>query len=236
MAIAPCRIVLFDVDQTLLHTGGAGSYAMTLTLAEMFGLQDALAGISIAGRSDIAIMRDVLERHVLLNGDFAATLSRFKTVYLQHLTRALSEFRGYVLAGVPELLQELTAVPGVYLGLATGNFRRAALLKLDHYRVTIPLLGGGFGEDGAERERIVAAAIARVCARTGVHRDRAVVYVVGDTPGDVRAARANGAVAVAVATGQFDVESLRAAGAEIVLPDLTHAVGCKGIFENSAAL
>lgn len=225
------RIVLFDIDQTLLHTGGAATQAMNLAFAELFGIEAALTGISMAGRSDTAILSDALMRHGLYDGDFPATLTRFEAVYLSYLERTLHECKGRVLAGARELLQDLEAIPGLHLGLATGNFRRAALLKLRHYEITTPFLAGGFGEDGAERHQLVAAAIARTCYRAGIRADEAGIYVIGDTPSDITAAKANAAIAVGVATGSYTAEALAAAGADLVLPDLTHAAAFLQVLE-----
>jgi len=117
-----------------------------------------------------------------------------------------------VLPGVPELLAGLQATPEASLGLATGNFREAARLKLGRFGLYDLFLAGGYADDSEDRAELVAVAIERLAEASGGHGPREV-YVIGDTPLDIAAAQANGARSVAVATGFFTVDELAAAGA-----------------------
>lgn len=215
------HIVLFDIDNTLLFTGGAGMRAMALAFRELFGVEDGFAGIPYAGRTDIAILRDALARHGLLDSRFEQRLSSFRERYHHHLANTLPQTQGQVMPGVPELLDALRAMPNVFLGLATGNFRRAAFMKLAHYRLAQFFNDGAFGDDAEERAALVALAVERVAAAAGQARRWCRAYMIGDTPLDVAAAREAGIQAVGVATGSYSLQELEQAGADLVLPDLS---------------
>jgi phosphoglycolate phosphatase-like HAD superfamily hydrolase len=215
------RLFLFDVDNTLLNSGGAGAKAMTLAFQGLFGVADAFAGIEYTGRSDIAIFRDAALAHGLdVDGEFSELLARFQDTYIRLLPQALRQTQGWVMPGMPEVLATLDATPGVHLGLATGNFSHSARLKLEYYGLGRFFRAGGFGEDSDERTEIVARAIERLAAEAsdrGPHR----TFVIGDTPLDVAAALANGVTAVGVATGTFSAQALKDAGATLVFPDFS---------------
>jgi phosphoglycolate phosphatase-like HAD superfamily hydrolase len=216
------RLYLFDIDNTLLNSGGAGAKAMTLAFEEIFGVPDAFAGIEYTGRSDIAIFRDAALAHSLdVNGPFPELMDRFRESYFSFLPQTLRQNPGRVMPGMPEVLAALQVTPGAHLGLATGNFSLSARLKLEYYGLQRFFQTGGFGEDSDERAEIVARAIERVAALAadaGPHS----TFVIGDTPLDVAAALANGAVAVGVATGTFSFDALKEAGAGLVFPDFSH--------------
>ena len=220
------RIFLFDIDNTLINSGGAGGWAMNLAFRDLFGIDNGFSGVEFSGRTDSAILRNGLLLHHLPDGDFAALLARFKACYLRHLARTLPQTRGHVLPGVPALLRSLSETEGVRLGLATGNFRRSAMMKLEYCGIRSFFRGGGFGEDSELRSEVVALAIRRLGGRPG---GRYPIYVVGDTPIDVEAAKANGAVAVAVTTGTSSAEELARAGADAVFPDLSDVASVLGV-------
>ena len=220
------KIFLFDIDNTLLNSAGAGSRAMNLAFRDLFNIDNGFEGVEFSGRTDSAIFRDGLLLHRLPDGDFPALLARFRTSYLRHLGRALPERPGRVLPGVPALLRTLSQTEGVRLGLATGNFRRGAMMKLSHYGIRPFFRSGGFGEDSEQRSEVVALAVRRLGSRPG---GRNPVYVIGDTPLDVEAARANAALAVGVATGKNSAEELTRAGADIVFPDLGDVASVLGV-------
>jgi len=146
---------------------------------------------------------------------------RFREAYAPHLQSALfeSDGSGGLMPGVLELLEALSRADGIRMGLGTGNFRGGGELKLRHYGIGdyFPGMPGGFGEDSESRDVVIAMAIERMSNG----RRAARVVVVGDTPHDVTAARANGAVALAVATGRNDAAELAACGADAVMSDLS---------------
>ncbi len=217
------RVILFDVDNTLLYSGGAGSLAMRRVFHRLYGIEDGFRRVEFSGRTDSAILRDAMCLHGLLDGEAAAfprEIVRFQEAYLGLLPLTLHEVEGgRTMPGVPELLAALSARDGAHLGLATGNFRDAAFMKLRHFGLDRYFGRGGFADDAEDRGELVGIAIERVA--DGAAAGPASVWVIGDTPLDIDAARANGARALGVATGPVSVEELRAAGADLALADLS---------------
>ncbi len=213
-------IVLWDIDQTLLHTAGAGRKAMSRAFRELYGVDDAFGRVEVSGRTDSAIFRD----QALLQGFDAERIRRelplFIDAYIPHLEIAMREATGGTLKpGVVAVLAALQRRDDVLQGLGTGNFRRACESKLRHFEIDayFPGFVGGFGEDSEDRHDVIAAGIERL--RDGGDASRLVI--IGDTPNDVSAAKANGAFALAVATGNHSVEDLLACGADAALADLS---------------
>ncbi len=211
-------IVLFDIDNTLLYTGGAGSAAMTAAFAEAYGVADAFAKIEFQGRTDRAIFFDALRLHGLAADapDADAGFGRFLSAYLGHLDDTLAAKQGHLKPGIPRLLDALLA-RGMALGLATGNLRDGAVRKLRHYGLERYFDRGGFGDTTEDRADMVRDAVAAF----GVNGGHPPVYVVGDTPADVTSAKANCVFAVGVATGAYTVDELAEAGADVAFPDLS---------------
>jgi len=218
--VDPTTLVLFDVDGTLLRTGGAGVRAMTRAFEAVFGQPDAFQGIPMAGRTDQAILLDALARAGgRLDGE---GFSAFHRVYVEMLREEIARpwpGKG-TLPGVREVLDALAARPQVALGLVTGNFAEAAAVKLAHFDLARYFPWGAFGDDAREREALVPIALQRAAAHGVPTPPRHRVFVVGDTPSDVACARAAGVRAVGVATGPYDAATIWASGADSVLADL----------------
>ena len=218
------HIILFDVDNTLLYSGGAGSLAMRRAFHELYGIEDAFRRVEYSGRTDWAILRAAMREHnIARDGDdgFRQEMTRFQETYYRLLEGTLHEVTsGRTMPGVAELLAALSERDGVRQGLATGNFRTAAFMKLRHFELDGHLAEGGFGEDAEERGEMVGVAIERLA--DGAKQDAASIWVVGDTPLDVAAARSNGVRALGVATGSSSVEELRDAGADVAVVDLSN--------------
>ena len=216
-------IILFDVDQTLLYSGGAGSLAMRRAFHQLYGIEDGFRRVEFSGRTDWGILRDAMQQHGLggsADEDFREEMRRFQQTYYRLLEPALREVEsGRVMPGVGELLEALAGREGVRMGLGTGNFRQAAFLKLRHFGLDGYLSEGGFGDDAEDRGELIGIAIERV---GGDERgDSRLTWVIGDTPLDIAAAQANGARSLGVATGKDSVEVLLAAGADVALADLS---------------
>lgn len=209
------RVILFDIDNTLLYSGGAGSLAMNLAFSEMFGISDGFARVEFSGRTDRYILQEGLSGHYI-EGGCETHLSEFTRRYYSILPRTLQEREGRLMPGFPELLEALTAGQA-RLGLATGNFSEAARIKLEYYGVDKYFCGGGFGEESVDRAAIVRSAIGRLA--DGARPEE--IMVVGDTPHDVSSALDNGVVGVGVATGNYSAEDLKAAGARLVFADFS---------------
>lgn len=214
---APAAVLLFDIDLTLIDSAGAGREAMNRAFESLYAVARAFDEIPFAGRTDTELIREALDRHGRSDGEAAEAMGPFSEVYASHLAEVLPQRPGRRLPGVRELLCGLAARDDVVLGLATGNLRRGAELKLRHYGLDDLLFEGGFGDDDADRARVVAIGAQRLGFRAGAAAP--VVAVVGDTPRDVSAARANGFLSLAVATGFHDHDTLRSAGADLVLGD-----------------
>lgn len=216
------KLVLFDIDGTLVLTGGAGVRAMTRACDEIVGSSNALHGVAVAGRTDWIILSDALE---LMGRDldaqlFAALRDRYVT-YLREEIQVPGHGVKAVMPGIQALLDDLQARDGVYLGLLTGNFEAGARIKLEYFDLWRYFQCGAFGDDAADRNALVPFAVSR--ARECGVPDLAPpdILVVGDTPHDIACARAVGATPVAVATGMFTTEQLRDSGADIVFRDLS---------------
>lgn len=213
--MTPPRTILFDIDNTLLYTGGAGSHAMNRAFAELFGVDDGFRKIEFSGRTDLFILQSALE-HGEIDGSPHEHVDAFVSAYTRLLPESLAERKGHIMPGFPQLLNKLREA-GARIGLATGNFSEGARLKLEFFELAGHFAGGGFGEVSLDRSEVVAVAIREVA--DGMPPED--VIVVGDTPHDVSAALANGAIGVGVATGNYSVEELRESGAHITFTDFS---------------
>jgi phosphoglycolate phosphatase-like HAD superfamily hydrolase len=190
------HVCLFDIDGTLLASGGAGKAAMEEALRREFDLPRVLDGVPYAGRTDRAIARDLFKVHSI--PDSAANWQRFLLTYLGLLPEALQRHEGRVLPGVSALLQDLRGRGDVALGLLTGNVRDGARLKLSHYALFDHFAFGAFGDAHFDRNDVALEALSVLRAHLGPAKTLTEIWVIGDTPLDVRCARAIGARAVAV--------------------------------------
>lgn len=216
------KLVLFDIDATLVLTGGAGLRAMNRALQEVFGHAEGLDGIPVAGRTDWAILSDAVRRlGRSLDGGLLADLEGRYVANLADEIQHPGTGRKEVLPGIPQILDELERRDDVFLGLVTGNFEAGARVKLGHFDLWRYFTCGAFGGDAADRNALVPFALerARACGLPDIPDES--IIVVGDTPHDITCAHAAGATAVGVATGSSPVEELRAAGAEHVFEDLS---------------
>lgn len=203
------KLFLFDVDLTLIDTDRAGSRALALAFEELYGMAQAFPNIPFAGRTDSSIIADAFTRHGVDHNTPAHTMEHFMEIYFQHLTTTLANSpNGHILPGVKELLKALDERPDVSIGLSTGNFRRSALMKLEHYGLADYFAEGGFGDDSQDRNALVTIAIERMSRKLGYIHSPADIIVVGDTPHDIASGKANNTVTVAVATGYSTLEEL----------------------------
>ena len=216
------KLILFDIDGTLVLTGGAGVRAMNRALEEVFGPTPGLDGIPVAGRTDWAILSDAVQRHEKVLD--TRLLDDLRDRYVGHLAAEIDRpgtGRKAVMPGIREILDALEPRADVLVGLLTGNFEAGARVKLGYFDLWRYFRCGAFGDDAADRNALVPVAVQRAGAcglPTLSPRD---VIVVGDTPADVACARAGDAVAVAVATGSSSMDELRATGADHVFDDLS---------------
>ena len=212
-------VCLFDIDGTLIASGGAGKAALEAALAEEFGVTHLIEKLQLSGRTDRAIIRDLFRLHVI--DETADNLRRLTAAYLRHLPASLKRNGGRVLPGVAELLARLADRKDVLVGLLTGNVRDGARVKLGYFGLHDHFTVGGYGDHHFDRDDVAREALAEVRLRLNGAADPARIWVVGDTPLDVRCARAIGARAVAVATGWHSREELADHRPDLLLTDLS---------------
>jgi phosphoglycolate phosphatase-like HAD superfamily hydrolase len=207
-------IFLFDIDGTLVATGGAGRRAFERALLDVLGLAEGLRAVQLDGKTDPLILDEALAaagRRAPTSAERAAVLA----AYLAHLPDEMARCRYQVLPGVERTLDRLET-RGVAIGLQTGNVEGGARCKLERGDLWRRFRFGGYGSDAHERAELVRIAI----ARGQRHLATDEVWVIGDTPRDVAAAHAAGAHAIGVATGAYDADALTHAGADLVLETL----------------
>ena len=222
------RLVLFDVDQTLIGARGASTAALDSAFEEIYGIANAFRGVTFAGGLDMPLMRDIARKWRLgpPGQDELPDLPRFKLAYFRHLSEILETWPEVkTCPGVPVLLDALASNPGVQLGLETGNFREAAFIKLRRFGLDIYFDEGGFGGDYMDRTQVVAAAIAECQERSGRSYCPGEIFVVGDTTSDIVAGQENGVETLSVGTGQFSIDELRKFNPSHILKDLSDTAG-----------
>src|SRR6187200_2933995 len=218
MAESP-RILLFDIDGTLVSTGGAGAVAWKQAFEELHGVPADIGQYTDAGMTDPDVGAKTFEA-VMHREPTARELAQLIQRRLEHLPEAIAQSEGYrVLPGVPQRLRQLSR-EGHLLGLITGNGDGAAFVKLARGDLMRWFTFGSYAVAGIDRPGIVRDAIRRGEAMLGEDVPNERIHVIGDTPLDVEAAHAAGCTAIAVATGHYDEAALAAAGADHVLATL----------------
>jgi phosphoglycolate phosphatase len=214
------KAILFDVDGTLVLTGGAGRRAMSRAFEDLFGIRDAFRDASLAGRTDSGILAETLTARRLTCD--TGVLALFRGTYIEHLAAELEQPtpEQRVMPGVVAVLDALADRQEVYLALLTGNYLQGAKLKLEHFDLWRYFRCGAFGDEARDRNGMVPEALASIRASGGPLMEAADAVVIGDTPLDVAGATTAGARSVAVATGPYDVDVLRASGADVVFETL----------------
>ena len=215
------RLVLFDIDGTLLRTGGAGLTAFNETGQRVFGIANGTAHMSFAGRTDTSLMREFFRSHDLPASE--ENFRRFLATYLELLGDRLTSHTGGICPGAIDLISQMEALPEPPLiGLQTGNVRRGAEMKLRYYGLWDRFQTGGFGDDSEDRNQLAAIARDRGSERLGRTLDGAEVLVIGDTPQDIACGRSIGARVLAVGTGGATLEILESHRPDWVVADLRH--------------
>jgi phosphoglycolate phosphatase-like HAD superfamily hydrolase len=213
------KLLLFDVDQTLISTGGAGVRALNRAFRDHLNLENALEGISPGGKTDPYIVREVFRGRMGADAAMGAEMENILSTYLTYLQDEVDKSETYrVLPGIAEILDDLSNRRNVLVGLATGNIEAGARIKLERGKLNHYFAFGGFGSDSEDRAILVRRA-AEIAARAGSVIKPADTFVIGDTPRDIEAGNANGFTTIGVATGRYTVEELRHAGAALVMSD-----------------
>jgi phosphoglycolate phosphatase-like HAD superfamily hydrolase len=217
------RFILFDIDGTLTDSAGAGRRALNLAMREVAGLEDGFRGVGFAGKTDLQIIREGLEKLGLDTRD--RMISTLAARYLANLKMEVAKGGGHVNVGVRELLHALQNMDGYVLGLLTGNLEEGARIKLEAFGLNHFFPVGAYGSDAEDRNLLLPIALRRLREQLGLALRPRDCVVIGDTPKDVECARIHGAPAIAVATGPIPLEILRATGADLVLSDLSDTAG-----------
>lgn len=196
------KLLLFDIDGTILLTDGAGTRAANRAFEKIHGLRDAMKGIEAAGKTDPLILREMYGNGLSRDhtDEEAGELYR---EYVLFLEEEVEKSRIEIMPGIPKLLENLSSRKDVVLGLATGNIEQGARIKLRKSGLDAHFSVGGFGSDSGSRETLIRVAIERAKGHLQDSEGFEKVYVIGDTPHDIIHGRAAGAVTVAVATGRY---------------------------------
>jgi len=216
----PRKLLLWDIDGTILHTGKAGETALGHAMEKLHGIARGLQGLEIAGRTDKWIVEQLLAREKLPHGE--REIARFLDAYVERLAEELPRRQGGLHPGVLGILEEAHRRPDLVQGLLTGNIEKGARLKLSRYGVNHFFEFGAFADDSPVRNELGPHAQRRARDRHGEEFPPERIFIIGDTPHDVACARAIGARAIAVATGSFSAVQLRECGADAVFTDLGH--------------
>jgi phosphoglycolate phosphatase-like HAD superfamily hydrolase len=216
------KLLLFDIDGTLIDPAGAGRRAAEHAFMELFSIPDAFSGIHMAGKTDIRIMKEGLRAHGLPSDP--AIISRILDLYVDRLRLEILTPDKRLKPGVDQLLPALKRLQRVHLSLLTGNIEQGARIKLEPFGLNRFFSSGAFGSDHEDRDLLLPIALRKIRELTGVRIPPADCVVIGDTPADVRCAKVHEAFALAVATGPYTAERLLAAGADLVLEDLSGAL------------
>jgi phosphoglycolate phosphatase len=200
------KIIFFDIDGTLLNTGGAGQRAMERALTAEFQIEFPFEGVLTAGRTDRGITDEILQRYSFDNT--SENRARFREAYLAQLPMSLKDSPGLLLPRIRELLEQLALHSHVTLSLLTGNYAEGAWIKLRHYELDHFFQFGGFGDHDADRNDVAQAAINVASTELDRVVDGSDTMVIGDTPADIQCAQAIGAKCIAVATGVYSSREL----------------------------
>jgi len=218
------KLLLFDIDGTLLTIRGLDKTAVSQALADVFGRSLSFEGISFSGKTDPQIFREIVTLDVERGGEFGGTIEEAVTETLEAYKEAA---RGYLptadvrgLPGAIELVLRFHNQEDVQLGLLTGNVREMAYLKLSQINLDGYFPFGAFGCDAEERNELPPFALQRATSHTGQTFSGKDVVVIGDTPRDIECGKIVGATTVGVATGHFTVDELAEHKPDVVLETL----------------
>ena len=215
------KLLLFDIDLTLIDSARSGRRAMTLAFEKLFGIKDGMEKVNFAGRTDRAIFRDALI-HQGMEWQKEKE-ENFKGAYLEQLKIEIAKPNSdkHIEPGILELLNELSKSDDVVLGLLTGNWHEGAQMKLEHFQLYHFFEFGAFANDSENRNELPRSAAQRFSEKTGLPISPENVFIIGDTPLDIACAKSFAAKSVAVATGFFSYEELEAAQPDFLFTDFS---------------
>jgi len=212
------KLLLFDIDGTLITSGGAGQAALRHAMRDAFGVEEDLSGTIVAGNTDSGIARELLQKHGLPASP--ENIASLLDAYLHQLPQRLSLHRGALLPGIRELLEDLRGRPEFLVALLTGNLARGARIKLGHFGVWEFFEFGAYADDHHDRNELGPVARLRALDSHGEDFPPERIYVIGDTPRDIACGKAIGAKTMAVATGDYPLDELASCGPDLLFSDL----------------
>ena len=214
------KLLLFDIDQTLINSGGAGLRALDRACLQLFGIRNAMQEIHPHGKTDPAIAREILRVRLNQSAAENGQIESILESYLSFLKEEVHLSPNYrVLPGILSVLKEALSRKDVMLGLATGNIELGARIKLERGALNPYFEFGGFGSDSEDRTELVRKAAVKAAARCGEAIPASETYVIGDTPLDIDAGNRAGFNTVGVATGSYSIEELIDSGATFAISD-----------------
>ncbi|MBN2654853.1 MAG: HAD hydrolase-like protein [Nitrospirae bacterium] len=212
------KLLLFDIDGTLLDCGGAGSRSLQTSFAEMFGVHNAFEGISMSGKTDPQIIRESLTKHGIPHDGLIPKLLQ---IYITNLKSEITKSDKKLMPGVAEALDAVTSRPDNFLsGILTGNIEAGAHIKLGAFGLNRYFAAGAYGSDHEERNNLLPFAVERFKKTIGIKIEYKDCIIIGDTPRDVECAKLHGAKCIGVATGPYEYSELANAGADSVFKTL----------------
>jgi phosphoglycolate phosphatase-like HAD superfamily hydrolase len=210
------KLILFDIDGTLISAGGAGSRSLDMAFHALFGIESAFKDITMAGKTDIQIIKEGLGLHGFSHRD--GSVMKMTEMYLHFLRKEINNPLKGLKPGIKGILENLREMK-MPLGLLTGNLEGGARIKLGSFGLNDYFPDGAFGSDHEDRDELLPIAIEKFSQR-GLSFSPKECIVVGDTPRDVRCAKIHGATCIAVATGPYSREELLKTDADIVFDSL----------------
>ena len=214
------KLLLFDVDQTLISTGGAGIRALNRAFQKLYAVENAMDGILPHGKTDPGIIREIFLSHpvLYLSDGFPTSFTAIVESYLEFLNDEIESTSSYkILPGIEGILNSLSGRSDIAIGLATGNVEAGARIKLQRGNLNRYFPFGGFGSDSENRTELVRHGAERAAAYMGQRPAAADVFVIGDTPRDISAGREAGFLTVGVATGKYSKAELTESGATLAI-------------------
>jgi phosphoglycolate phosphatase-like HAD superfamily hydrolase len=218
-SLAVPLFILFDIDGTLTDSAGAGRRSLNQAMLDVTGIEDGFRGVGFAGKTDLAIIREGLEKLGLEAGD--RMISLVAGHYVANLRSEVAKGGGHVKVGARELIEGLQNTDGCILGLLTGNLEEGARIKLEPFGLNRFFSVGAYGDDAEDRNLLLPIALQRLREQLGISLNPNDCLVIGDTPKDVECASVHGAFSLAVATGPYPLGVLQETGADLVVADLS---------------
>jgi|YelNatPaOPRAMG01_1025707.scaffolds.fasta_scaffold20287_4 phosphoglycolate phosphatase len=212
------KLFLFDIDGTLIDSGGAGTRSLNLAFKQLFSIDDGFEGINMAGKTDTQIIKEGLNKHDLP----LKFVDKVINAYIENLRKEINNDNKHIKPGVSELLERLKRKRSSATGLLTGNLEPGARIKLEPFGLNKYFPSGAFGSDNENRNMLLPIAVKRykdLFNKNFKHED---CFVIGDTPLDIECAKIYGAYSIGVATGPYTIEHLKSAGADYVIDNLAN--------------